>query len=257
MTDGIFTDPTEVKPLHEIDPEKDYSAELIGEGKKYADVKLLAKSRLEADNHIDRLEKENKGIRAELEKRLTLEELMTKLTQQTKDPVVKENNQNLESEGKQDQPNPASGITAEQLQQLVDSRLAVKQQEVIAQTNLTFAKSKLKETFGDNYVQALDDKCKELGVTREYLNKLAIEQPNVLLRLVGGKPTETNSPSGNTRSIDASKQLMSSPNTNDGFHGQKYYTNLLKSDPATFWSAKTQLEMHNMAMKDPQRYISQ
>jgi len=49
---------------------------------------------------------------------------------------------------------------------------------------------------------------------------------------------------------------MNNSNPADGFKGQKHYLALLKSDPATFWSHRTQIEMHNMAMKDPERYAA-
>lgn len=256
MTDGIFEDPTEVKPVHTIDPNKDYVTELVGEGKKYADVSLLAKSRLEADNHIARIEAENKGIRAELEKRLTMEELLTKINSQTKAPVDGEGNTSTNVEGKPETAATA-GVTPEELAKLVDARIAAKVNESVAQTNLTFAKTKLKESFGDDYTKVLDEKVKELGVSREYLNRLAQEQPNVLLKLVDAKPQAAPSNTGSpSRSIDASKMSMGSQTNNDGFRGQKFYTDLLKKDPAAFWSSRTQLEMHNMAMKDPQRYAT-
>ena len=254
----IFDDPTEVKPVHQIDPSKDYLSELVGEGKKYSDAAALARSRLEADNHIARIEKENAGIRAELQKRLNMEELLTKLQIQTQAPVAGKDNQVTNSDGVQNQPSTANGpqVTPEDIQKLVQSELSKARAVDSATNNLQFAKTKLRETFGDNYKEALDQKVKELGVTPEYLNKLAMEQPNVLLTLMG-KPTQAlPSNAGTPRSIDPTKQVLNTQAPADGFKGQKYFTALLKSDPAKFWNAKTQLEMHDMAMKDPQRYAS-
>jgi hypothetical protein len=249
--DTIFEDPTEVKPVHQIDPSKDYLPDLVGEGKKYADASALARSRLEADNHINRIEKENAGIRAELQKRLTMEEMLTKLQSQTQAPVARQDNQEPKSDGVQTQP-----PTAEDLQKLVQAELSKARQVDQATNNLQFAKAKLREAFGENFKEVLDNKVKELGVTPEYLNRLAMEQPNVLLKLVGEpqKPQNTQVPTG--RTIDASKQVLNTQTPADGFKGQKYYTQLLKNDPAKFWNAKTQLEMHDMAIKDPQRYAS-
>ena len=253
----IFDDPTEVKPVHQIDPSKDYLSELVGEGKKYSDASALARSRLEADNHIARIEKENAGIRAELQKRLSMEELLTKLQPQAQAPVAGKDNQVTNSDGVQNQPLTANGpqVTPEDIQKLVQSELSKARAVDSATNNLQFAKSKLREAFGDNYKEVLDAKVKELGVTQDYLNRLAMEQPNVLLKLVGEpQKTQVGTPVG--RSIDPTKQVLNTQAPADGFKGQKYFTSLLKSDPAKFWNAKTQLEMHDMAMRDPQRYAS-
>ena len=45
-----------------IDPEKDYTAELVGEGKKFKDNKELARSKVESDLFISHLQKEEIGI---------------------------------------------------------------------------------------------------------------------------------------------------------------------------------------------------
>jgi hypothetical protein len=251
----LFDDPTEVKPVHQIDPSKDYLSELVGEGKKYADAAALARSRLEADNHIARIERENAGIRAELQKRLSMEELLTKLQSQTQAPAAGQDNQKTNSDGSQNQPQTAE-VKPEEVSKLVQSELAKARAADIARTNLQFAKQKLTEAFGENYREVLDAKVKELGVTQDYLNRLAMEQPNVLLKLVGEPPKAQNAQVPTGRTIDASKQVLNNQTPADGFKGQKYFTSLLKSDPAKFWSAKTQLEMHEMAMRDPQRYAS-
>lgn len=254
MSDELFN-PADVKPVHQIDPTKDYTGDLVGEGKKYAAVSDLARSRLEAENHVAKLEQETKGLRAELDKRLTFEELLTKLSTPAKESVPQGELSPVQREDSQGTVKPQ---TPEDIQRLVDQRISAKVQEGVQKTNLDFAKSKLREKFGENFTEVLDKATKELGVSPEYLNSLAKTAPNVLLKLVSGeqenKPDVSALPQG--RQVDASKQVLSGARTNDGFRGQKFYLDLVKSDPKTFWSAKTQNEMHQMAMKDPERYQS-
>ncbi len=257
MTDDtLFTDPSNIKPVYEIDPKKDYLPELVGEGKKYSDPSALARSRLEADNHIARLERENAGVRAELQKRLTVEELMTKL-QASQAPVIGTDNQTPKDDGVQTQQTANGPQKPEDIQKLVQAELARARAVDQATNNLQFAKTKLIEAFGDNFKSVLDAKVKELGVTQEYMNQLAATAPNVLLKLVEAeKPVQTQNQNQQTRSISSEKQILNTSTPNDGFRGQKFYTELLKKEPTVFWNAKTQLEMHNMAMKDPQRYAA-
>src|ERR1051326_7251469 len=74
-----------------IDPDKDYFQELVGENKKYKDNAALARSRVEADRHINLIEQQNKEyrddilkLREELRARENLQDLIDKLEQQRK-----------------------------------------------------------------------------------------------------------------------------------------------------------------------------
>lgn len=251
MTDDtVFTDPTEIKPVHAIEEDKDYVAELVGEGKKYADVLSLARSRLEADNHIDRIEKENRGLRTELEKRLSMEELVTKLQTKQPDPVGT-------TEGStQDEKPAAQGLTQEQLAKMVNDLVEAKVSANTQRQNLTQVRDSLKNAFGDNFVAKLEEVRSQLGLTQEFMDQMAKQTPQALLKLVGADAVkkEDSVPSMPKGSIDTSKVTMRGSQSNDGFKGQNYYRSLLKSDPKAFWNPKTQLEMHNMAMRDPERY---
>jgi hypothetical protein len=253
--DTVFADPTEVKPLHTIEDGKDYTADLVGEGKKYADVPSLARARLEADNHIDRIEKENRGLRTELQKRLSMEELVTKLQSKPQEqpaPVDK-------VEGAtQDDKQATSVITQAELTKLVNDLVEAKASANTQKENLTLVRNKLKESFGDNFVSRLGEIRQELGLTEELMDQMAKQTPQALLKLVGADAVKQEVPTSSMPkgSIDTSKVTMKNAQSVDGFKGQKHYQHLLKSDPKTFWQPKTQLEMHNMAMRDPERYAA-
>ena len=53
--------------------------DLVGEGKKYRDPNALAKSRVEADRYIKKLEAEHKQMREELTSRQALADLVDEI----------------------------------------------------------------------------------------------------------------------------------------------------------------------------------
>src|SRR5262245_42375347 len=80
----LFTDQND----HQIDPNKNYYEELVGEGKKFRTQEDLAKKSLYADAHIARLEKENSTkdeayakLSAEYNAAASLQEMIKALSQ--------------------------------------------------------------------------------------------------------------------------------------------------------------------------------
>ena len=83
----LFNDPVEdVANLPVVDPNKNYLEELVGEGKKFKDPVALARSKVESDRHIAKLESELKAIRTDMNSRLSLEDLVTKLASARPEP---------------------------------------------------------------------------------------------------------------------------------------------------------------------------
>lgn len=65
MTDSITPDQGVTKEQEK----ESYLSQLVGEGKKYADEEALAKSRIDADSHIAKVESEAAELREKLERR--------------------------------------------------------------------------------------------------------------------------------------------------------------------------------------------
>src|SRR5689334_15076479 len=76
MTDSLFDT---LNALPEIDPAKDYTLELIGEGKKYKDAQAAARALLEKDNFIQRLQAENAEARKQLQQGSKIDEFLDKM----------------------------------------------------------------------------------------------------------------------------------------------------------------------------------
>lgn len=252
----LFNDPVEaVAHLPEVDPNKDYLSELVGEGKKFKDQAALALSTVHKDRHIAKLESELKAIRTDMNSRLSLEELVTKLAttkpSESGNPVVDESSSNQ---------NASKQLTPEDLAKIVDERVSQISAREQAKNNLNTVKTTLKESWGPDYPTKLREKAAELGVGESFLNDLAASQPKAFLKLVEADKVSTSSPrdTGSPlfgRSVDSGKQASSAPAVDPTFRGKSYYNKLRAESPAKFWDPKVQLEMNEMAMRDPEKYL--
>jgi hypothetical protein len=244
-------DPTNPLALEPIDPNKDYLAELVGEGKKFVDNAALARAKAEADRHILRLENEAKGIKADLDKRITMEELLTKLSLPKPQETVAAPATEQSGTSTETAPPP----TPTDVQALVQAELKKLVSANTQQTNLDTARGKLREVFGDNYPDVLTAKAKELGVGLEFLDGLAKTQPTAFLKLVEADKPAAPVSTGTPRMGTIGDPTRAGP-VDPGFKNQSYYLKLQSTDPKKFWDSKTQLEMHDMAMKDPAKYFA-
>ncbi len=248
----LFEDPILAAALQEpIDPSKDYRSELVGEGKKYKDDAALALAVVHANRHIERLEMEQKAMRTDMNSRLSLEELVTKLTsQKAPDPAPQGGDDHSSETSK-------NTLTAEDLARIVDERVNARTEAERAKANLGLVKDTLKQEWGSDYVNKMKSKAQELGVGENFLNSLAMEQPKAFLKLmeVGVKPKEASSPN-TVAPVRGSQMSQITAQADPNFKGKSYYDKLRRETPAKFWDHKTQLEMNQVAMLDPEKFLA-
>lgn len=250
---ALFDDILNIEP---VDPSKDYLTDLVGEGKKYKDPAALARSRVEADRHIQRLEAEQKAMRTDLNSRLALEELVTKLSSfRAPDPAGNSGDDNKQDTG-------TSALTADDLARIVDERVRSISDTERAKSNMAQVKNTLRQEWGDGFVDKMKQKAVELGVGESFLNDLAVKQPNAFLKLMdvgAGKPDTKTAPNTGTpftgSSVDASKRQMA-PQADPNYRGKSYFMKLHRDNPSLFWNPKTQLEMNQLSMLDPEKFIA-
>jgi hypothetical protein len=248
----LFTDPTSTI----VDPNKNWLEELVGEGKKFADPAALARAKAESDAHIARLEREQAGVRAELEKRITMEELLTKLSaQKTTAPATSGTSEDTTEDKGSGTAAQQTALTPEQIQEMVQQGIATAVSQSVQKANFDMVKDTLIKTLGPNYAETLAKKAQDLGVGPKFLDDLAKTQPKAFLKLVEvEKPAETST--GTPRMGTQMDSGKNSGPADPDYKGQSYFLNLQKTDPKTFWNPKTQIQMHEMAMKDPSKYFS-
>lgn len=241
-------DPESQDRVDEGQGEVDYLDQLVGEGRKYANEKELAKAVFHAQKHIEILEREQAGLREDLSKSLKLEEVVNKMTEHNEalkatmstpdmvdpDPAPSETNEKIK-------PN----MSPEEIQEIVQNEIKSAEQVRTQETNVSKVKSILRDNWGSNYTQQLQKKAQELNVGNEFLDSLASNHPEAFLELVGAN---SNPDPVNNVAPPSSSVSIGNP-SGAGQRNQNYYTNLRRTNPEAYWSPKVQMEMHDDAEK--------
>lgn len=223
----------------QIDPNKDYLLELVGEGKKFKTPQDLARGKFEADNYVktltiklDEMRNDYMKLDADYKARATLEELMTQLKpqqQQSSNTEPKVNDVKMPE------------IDPKHIESLVDSRIKTNKILEREQENFNKVKEKLKEKLGTNYQDSLSKHIDSLGLTVDDMNALAKKSPTAFFNALKiDEPTQEDS-------------FQTPPRTsqrNDTFlpkGGPKrtwaYYQELKKKDRNLYYDPKTNIQM--------------
>lgn len=118
---------------------------------------------------LDSYKAEIENLKAELNKRAGIEDVLSKLT------------------ASQNQSQPAAGVDQEQVlalvRQAVENTLTVRESEATKNANITTVVSTIKEKYGDKSEEVFYAKASQLGLSRDEMNRLAAQNPKVVLQL--------------------------------------------------------------------------
>lgn len=224
--------------IPQIDPNKDYLSELVGEGKKYRDIQALALSKVHADALIETQKAQLEKTQTELQTQKRLEELLTMAT-----------NKPAESNPSPVNPDPVRGdnmndLTAEKVQQLISEQLNQHERNRQAQSNVQKVYSALTETFGADYEAQLLKIGQSVGLTKEEIQQTAQEKPQLLVSLIKANATKKESfvsPPANRLNPDIAPQSE--------VRNLAFYQRLKAKDPKYYESAAVQAQMYEDAMR--------
>lgn len=216
---------------------------LVGEDKKFKDVEALAKGKVEADafiatlqNQISILADELKNANLSAERKTALENLMSTLTNTTKNPSeTKPGNQPQESNNQQ------TGLSHDDVVKLLEARETAEAQK----RNLQSAYAPVRKLYGEKTDEVLNAKAKELGMSREALDNLAKTSPAAFVNVVG-----VNTRDNSTRPM-ANHSSVSNPVDSTGapvVRNKAYYDNLSKTMGA--WKYVTDRQIQVQLHKD-------
>lgn len=217
---------------------------LVGEGKKYSDVNELAKAKLHADRAIAERERELAELREDLNKRLTAEQLLEE---------IRQNKQSANSQAAVTPPpvTNANEKTA-QVDLQAEIRKVMEEQNRTSQTqsNLSVVADKLVEVFGseDTANRIITQKAKELGVSTQFLQSVAAQSPKAFFAQIGLTPEQTRATSTPTTprpEVSVNVNLNSGPKPGT----YAYFEHMRQTDPKTYFSPKTQIQMANLALE--------
>ena len=227
---------------------KDLISELVGEGKKYKTTEDLARGRLEEDIHIKRLEEEAKVLRDQVAAAKNVDDILAAIQAKAASEGTPPE-KNDEDEGKVVL--PPSGLTAEQVAKIVAEQLKGSETAKQKEANRLKSNELMTKMFGDKAKEKFESKASSPEL-RATLIQLAEVNPTDFISLFKEQGTQsvTDNSSVNLNVLNVTQ------NTGSAEQGtQLYYSEMRKKNPKQYYSPAVQLEMHNAAMKDPNRYF--
>lgn len=235
----------------QVDPQKDYYTELVGEGKKFKDAQALARSVAEKDSvFIPQLQLELRKARedivrlserAQVNQRLeTIQEL---LARKPEAPVPQANQ-------------PSEPVSPDLSDERFNALLDARDQKRSREDNIKEAQKILKNAFGTEVKTKVEDMATKLGVGIEFLNGVAADKPAVFYELMGISPDGvkhaapgptldgvTFAPPRNRVNSDSFKPNLTSDRT------ETYYENMRLSEPKKYHTRDMQWQEHNDAIR--------
>lgn len=232
---------------NEIDPNKTYYEDLVGDGKTFKDNEALAKGKYMADMHIKLLEKRMDELRADYLKVQEQGQTQAKLEELIKTLETRPaSSANPSERGSDNKPtfdlNEIDTLMSKKLEQgLTAYEQANRQKE-----NTKIVVDKLKERYGSNYQDTVKQQIQSLGMTEEMFNTMVKDAPSALLRTLGID--------GQTR-----ENFQSPPRSENQFQFRgapkrtwAYYEEMKRKNPRLYYNPKTltQLEKDALALGD-------
>lgn len=217
---------------------------LVGEGKKFKTVEDLAKGKVQSDAFIKQLIAEKKAAVEELNRRASLEDMMTELKKSN--AKVPPNSDNTgQTSVNAPAPDAPKTLTIEDVNRL----LADKDKANREANNLSFVASTLSAKFGPQFQSVVNDKIRELGLTTQYMETLAKELPNAFLNIIGEPATESR---GLNLDAFVPKSSVNSSAFSGGANGGKSpkkfsdFEKIRKEDPRRYATSAVQDEMFKL-----------
>lgn len=220
-----------------FDPNANYLEQLVGDGKKFADVEALAKGKAASDEHIKNLEREKAiltqdylKLREEYNAGPKLQEYIDKLEQQRL--ASSENTLNANEDRKpMFDPKEVESLVSTKIQEY---ELTRKQEQ-----NFNEVRNRLKTQLGTNFQEKLKTQIEEMGLTEEFVNTMARNHPEGLYRMFGLNQQSNN----DMFQSPPSSQRNSSFAPNVKKRDWTFYEEMRKTDPAKYHNPKTQLQI--------------
>lgn len=232
-----------------------YLEAYVGPGKKYASTEDLAKSYKNAEDFINQLKNETAGLRTELDSRLALEELVTKLSSQANMTNTAASNQNAtNSYGERPEENTNPALSRDELMSLVRSTINEERTSARMDENRKLVQGELKKAWGPNFVENLRNVQRTMGVDDATLDHLAKTSPQLFLNAVLGSSRTSVDPNTNVpvrTQVNSQASVMRS--TSSAEREFQELTKLRSSNPSLYWSPATQnklLKLTEQRMKE-------
>ena len=212
--------------------------ELVGEGKKFDSVEALAKGKKEADEHIINLQREQKELREELDKRLSAEDTAARLQEKTK---------NSQENTTQASASEVSDLVKKTIQEMTDKERS--------EANINKADAVLAEKYGEKRAEIVKAKAVELGVTIEFLEQTAATSPNAFLGMIG-ESMPAPAPAAAATEGSVNTDALSQINTGAKADTYKSFEELRRANPKEYFKPETQNRMMKLAAEQGESFYT-
>lgn len=226
-----------------VDPDKNYLEELVGDSRKFKTPEELARGKYEADLFIEQLKREQRELRDELNKRLSLEEFADQFSKKTlnKPPSSSPSNTS-EQEDDEGQVNLQSPRTPEDIEKFLEQKLTEREKRTKSEQNLQSVYSEMERRYGSAANKAIQERAKELGVGVQFLRNIAETSPKSFLELFPQKRHDDTAP-------PSSEIRRPATDGQSGTKKFKDYEKMRKENPREYFKPHIQMEMFEQARK--------
>lgn len=237
MAEDLFSQDDNLET--QIDNNKNWFEELVGENKKFKTPADLAKGKAESDHYIRILEKrlddlrnDYTSLRNDATSRANLEQLVNQLREAQR-PASSDNQNANEDMSNKPVFNP------DEVKSMISNELQEFEKKRSAEQNYKLVSDKIRQHFGNNYQSALTQQISELGMSPEEFNDLARRNPNLVLRTLGlDRPATQDTFQPPPR---GSQQTSFTPTTEK--RTWSYYQKMKRENPAQYHNPKTAIQM--------------
>lgn len=224
-----------------------YYDHLVGEGKKFSDNETLAKAKYESDSYIKTLERQldeyRKDLIKEREENTLRAELQSLKDQFSKSPQP--SNPTPQPTEKPFNPDEIKSLVSNTVQELESTKRR--------DANFNLVKDKLTERYGPNFQSSLETQIKALDLTVDEANELAKSKPQLFLKTFGldtapRQETFQSPPRTNTNTSTFKPEVKK--------RDWSFYQEMKQKNPKEYYSAKTNVQMHNDMMSLGENFMT-
>lgn len=245
MTDNLLSQNPDPEVVNE-DPNKDYLAELVGPGKKFATPNDLAKSKYFTDTHAKMVERENAELRDQIlreresnQNSAKLKDLID-LLESRRDQQLASSDQTLNA----NEVNKAPSL--QDLESLIEKKYESFETRKRQDANFNFVKEKMQAAYGNNYSQVIASQLTDLGLDEQSLNEMARNRPKALVRMFGLDQTQRRE---GFQAPPSSNQMPNNLAPKGDKKTMKYWLDVKEKDPKAWLDNKIAKEMEKCALE--------
>jgi len=222
----------------QIDPNKDYFEELVGEGKKFKSPAELARGKAESDLYIEHMKGRMDELRQDYTKLHNEYNAGPKL-KETLDQYMQELKQSQGANPPQGQEDKSPVLDETKLADMIKQHITANKQLDTEESNARTVESKLQAALGPNYKQLVSQQISSIGMTADFFNDMARKYPDALMRTLGLEGQRQ----GETFQAPPTSTRGSDPFAGPTKRTNAFYQKMRQTDPVKYRDPKTQDQM--------------